>query len=738
MPAWFGKKSSSNTKSKDQNQHQIHHQDNNNPFFSNTYNNHHKKHSFDSPRVSSSSTPVAGGHGSGFGFAGFDSDRVAHPLPQPSISPTTSLPSISPTTSLPSISPTTSLPSLGVTDNNHGSGGSVSSSGGSSVSSADDPNINNNINFDQAQLGGFFSEKHSTTQDSTKNHGGRTLAGHNFKVIRGSNVVSFTDVGRVGENVTDNVMAESKFSPRARSPCPGSRVGTTATSPLHPRFATSTSLDSPNKKTDDGKSECHPLPLPPSSPTSPSSALSSNKTCSSPTSPSSVLSNMKTLSVMESPKSQPSKWKKGRLLSRHIEDMIYPRESGQMCGIKEVRVVADDSSSKECLKQLNQEITLLSQLSHPNIVQYYGSELGEETLSVYLEYVSGGSIHKLLQEYGAFREPVIQNYTRQVLSGLAYLHGRKTVHRDIKGANILVDPNGEIKLADFGMAKHITNCTNMLSFKGSPYWMAPEVVMNTNGYNLAVDIWSLGCTILEMATSKPPWGQYEGVAAIFKIGNSKDMPEIPEHLSNDAKSFIKLCLQRDPCLRPPASKLLDHPFVRDQATSRGANVSLTKEAFPFTFDGSRTPTASEMHSNRTNMNSFEGTVAASSRGAMLSPRRNTRTNTSLPVSPTASPMRQYGSPAYRSCYASPPHPSYTMIGQSQNNYNLNDGFALPSRPNAKTTLDPWYETPQLEDQSIRILLMDGRDNRNSGGNSFQASPNQVYSSPLASDLLAGQ
>ncbi|KAJ0715923.1 putative protein kinase STE-STE11 family [Helianthus annuus] len=75
-----------------------------------------------------------------------------------------------------------------------------------------------------------------------------------------------------------------------------------------------------------------------------------------------------------------------------------------------------------------------------------------------------------------------------------------------------------------------------------------HVVMNTNGYNLAVDIWSLGCTVLKMATSKPPWGQYEGVAAIFKIGNSKDMPKIPNHLSNDAKSFIKQCLQRDPSL----------------------------------------------------------------------------------------------------------------------------------------------------------------------------------------------
>jgi mitogen-activated protein kinase kinase kinase 3 len=155
---------------------------------------------------------------------------------------------------------------------------------------------------------------------------------------------------------------------------------------------------------------------------------------------------------------------------------------------------------------------LLSQLSHPNIVQYYGSDLSNETLSVYLEYVSGGSIHKLLQEYGPFGEAVLRSYTAQILSGLAYLHGRNTVHRDIKGANILVDPNGDIKLADFGMAKHISAYTSIRSFKGSPYWMAPEVIMNSNGYSLSVDIWSLGCTILEMATAKPPWSQYEGVS----------------------------------------------------------------------------------------------------------------------------------------------------------------------------------------------------------------------------------
>jgi mitogen-activated protein kinase kinase kinase 3 len=82
---------------------------------------------------------------------------------------------------------------------------------------------------------------------------------------------------------------------------------------------------------------------------------------------------------------------------------------------------------------------------------------------------------------------------------------------------------------------------------------------------------------------------FEQVAAIFKIGNSKDTPEIPERLSNDAKSFIKLCLQRDPSARPTALQLLDHPFIRDQATTRVANINVTKDAFPYMFDGSRTP-----------------------------------------------------------------------------------------------------------------------------------------------------
>ncbi|KAI9113726.1 hypothetical protein K1719_014977 [Acacia pycnantha] len=472
--------------------------------------------------------------------------------------------------------------------------------------------------------------------------------------------------------------SEMRINMRSKSPGPGSRGPTSPTSPLHPRLHV-LSIDSPTGKQDDGRSECHPLPLPPGSPTSPS-----------------ALSNAKANSLVENTTNNLSKWKKGKLLGRGTFGHVYlgfNSESGQMCAIKEVRVFSDDQTSKECLKQLNQEIHLLSSFSHPNIVEYYGSDLGEDALSVYLEYVSGGSIHKLLQEYGPFKEPVIQNYVRQIVSGLAYLHGRNTVHRDIKGANILVDPNGEIKLADFGMAKHINSSTSMLSFKGSPYWMAPEVVMNTNGYSLAVDIWSLGCTILEMATSKPPWSQYEGVAAIFKIGNSKDMPEIPEHLSNDAKSFIQLCLQRDPSARPTSQKLLEHPFIRDQSATRAANVSLTRDAFPYMFDGSRTPPHVEPHSSRTNMTSVDGDYATkptfSTSRALRSPRDNTRMITSLPVSPCSSPLRQYGSSAYKSCMLSPPHPTFTSVGQ--NTYNFSDLSSYPVRSNATFTLDPWNE-----------------------------------------------
>ncbi|XP_010320022.1 mitogen-activated protein kinase kinase kinase 3-like isoform X1 [Solanum lycopersicum] len=315
----------------------------------------------------------------------------------------------------------------------------------------------------------------------------------------------------------------SNESSKSTSPC---------TSPTTYPVEWDKKLDSPNGKQEKCNHPRHPLPLP----LPPNSSIN-NRT---------------------------RQWKKGKLLAKGTFGNVYAgfnSDNGQMCAIKEVRIIFNDTTSKERLKQLNQEITLLSQISHPNIVQYYGSESRGDKLSLYLEYVPGGSILKLLQEYGPFEEQIIKSYTRKILSGLVFLHERNIAHRDIKGANILVNAKGEIKLADFGMAKHINSCCLMDSFKGSPYWMAPEqVVKDAGGSSVAVDIWSLGCTIVEMATAKRP---YEGAtAALFKQADGKDSPEIPRNLSDDAKSFLKLCLQRNPSRRLTAVQLLHHPFLQ--------------------------------------------------------------------------------------------------------------------------------------------------------------------------------
>lgn len=191
----------------------------------------------------------------------------------------------------------------------------------------------------------------------------------------------------------------------------------------------------------------------------------------------------------------------------------------------------------------------------------------EDRFCIYLEYVHPGSINKYVQEHsGAITESIIRNFTRHILSGLAYLHSKKIIHRDIKGANLLVNASGVVKLADFGLAKHLTGCGYDLSLKGTPHWMAPEVlqaVMRKDAnpeMAYGVDIWSVGCTIVEMMTGKPPWGDINGVQAMFNVLNKA--PTIPENLSSLGKDFLQCCFQRRPEDRPSASNLLNHPFLR--------------------------------------------------------------------------------------------------------------------------------------------------------------------------------
>ncbi|KAF5478247.1 hypothetical protein F2P56_004823 [Juglans regia] len=437
-------------------------------------------------------------------------------------------------------------------------------------------------------------------------------------------------------------------SPRMTSPGPSSRIHSGAVTPLHPRAGSAT--DSSATRPDDGKQQSHRLPLPP---LTISNCCPFSPTYSAATTPSVPRSPGRA----ENPISPGSRWKKGRMLGRGTCGHVYVgfnSESGEMCAMKEVTLFADDAKSKESAQQLGQEIALLSRLRHPNIVQYLGSENVDDRLYIYLEYVSGGSIYKLLQEYGQFGEIAIRSYTQQILSGLAYLHSKNTVHRDIKGANILVDPNGRVKLADFGMAKHISGQSCPLSFKGSPYWMAPEVIKNSNGCNLAVDIWSLGCTVLEMATTKPPWSQYEGIAAMFKIGNSKELPAIPDHLSEDGKNFVRLCLQRNPLHRPTAAQLLDHPFVKNAAPSERPLLSDDpSDAVPMVTNAVRSLGIGHVQSS--SCLDSEGVGIHQSRGSKTGSGSSDaqRRNISCPVSPIGSPLLHSRSPQHVSRRMSP-------------------------------------------------------------------------------------
>ncbi|XP_062026569.1 mitogen-activated protein kinase kinase kinase 9-like [Rosa rugosa] len=257
-----------------------------------------------------------------------------------------------------------------------------------------------------------------------------------------------------------------------------------------------------------------------------------------------------------------SSWQRGHLLGSGSYGTVYEgfTDDGFFFAVKEVSLLDQGSQGKQSLLQLEQEIHLLSQFEHDNIVQYLGTDKDESKLYIFLELVTKGSLASLYSKY-LLRDSQVSVFTRQILSGLKYLHDRNVLHRDIKCANILVDASGSVKLADFGLAK-ATKMNDVKSCKGTAYWMAPEVVNRRNrGYGLAADIWSLGCAVLEMLTRQPPYSHLEGMQALFQIGRGEP-PAIPDSLSRDARDFILECLQVNPNNRPTAAQLLEHPFLK--------------------------------------------------------------------------------------------------------------------------------------------------------------------------------
>ncbi|KAL1754676.1 MAP kinase [Schizophyllum commune] len=267
------------------------------------------------------------------------------------------------------------------------------------------------------------------------------------------------------------------------------------------------------------------------------------------------------------------KWVRGELIGRGTYGRVYlalNATTGEMIAVKQVEIpqtASDKNDSRQVtvVQALKSESETLKDLDHPHIVQYLGFEETPTNLSIFLEYVPGGSIGSCLLKHGKFDEDVTKSFTGQILSGLEYLHSKGILHRDLKADNILVETTGICKISDFGISKRTDNDqAAMTAMQGTVFWMAPEVI-NTQkkGYNFKVDIWSVGCVVLEMWAGSRPWLGDEAVAVMFKLYQSKQPPPVPDdvHLSELADDFRRKCFAINPDDRPPASELRRHPYL---------------------------------------------------------------------------------------------------------------------------------------------------------------------------------
>ncbi|GCB66581.1 hypothetical protein scyTo_0010118 [Scyliorhinus torazame] len=249
--------------------------------------------------------------------------------------------------------------------------------------------------------------------------------------------------------------------------------------------------------------------------------------------------------------------------------------TGELAAVKIIKLEPGDDFSI-----IQQEIYMVKECKHDNIVAYFGSYLSREKLWICMEYCGGGSLQDMYHVTGPLSELQIAYVCRETLQGLDYLHSKGKMHRDIKGANILLTDHGDVKLADFGVAAKITaTIAKRKSFIGTPYWMAPEVaaVEKNGGYNQLCDIWAVGITAIELAELQPPMFDLHPMRALFLMSKSGfQPPKLKDKVkwSTTFHTFLKVALTKNPKKRPTAEKLLTHSFLAQPVLSRSLALEL--------------------------------------------------------------------------------------------------------------------------------------------------------------------
>ncbi|KAK6927109.1 Protein kinase domain [Dillenia turbinata] len=250
-------------------------------------------------------------------------------------------------------------------------------------------------------------------------------------------------------------------------------------------------------------------------------------------------------------------------------NLAFKKSNGAVFAVKSVNSNPGIPSQVEALEN---EIRILRSLSSAYVVEYLGDDSTEEEdpttsyRNLHMEYMPGGTVADMASNGADVDESVFRAYTQCIVSALKYIHSKNIVHCDVKGKNVLVGATpGSAKLADFGSAKQISDGNTSSSPRGSPLWMAPEVIRG-EFQGKESDVWSLGCTVIEMVTGKPAW-EDNGADALLKIGFSNELPKIPIRLSELGRDFLEKCLRRNPSERWSCDQLLQHPFVSNSNSS---------------------------------------------------------------------------------------------------------------------------------------------------------------------------
>lgn len=264
------------------------------------------------------------------------------------------------------------------------------------------------------------------------------------------------------------------------------------------------------------------------------------------------------------PSPNPEGFRRGDIIGRGNFGVVYKAyslETRQVVAIKELNL---DTVHDE-VEDVQREIAMLSELSrtaNTNITRYYGSYLSGTKLCIVMDLCAGGSMRTLIKP-GPLEDKHLSIILRELLVAISYIHSKGIIHRDIKAANVLITSEGYVRLCDFGVAADTSlNSTKRMTMVGTPYWMAPEVIVEGQSYTNKADIWSLGITMYELATGNPPYSDHEAMRAMMLI--AKSQPPRLEGLRFSAliKDVVAQCLDENPDSRPSADELSKHKYVR--------------------------------------------------------------------------------------------------------------------------------------------------------------------------------